>query len=421
VYDVSTPEGPVKTVRTVIADSTLTAGGPDPATAGSALEVRQRFAAETSLLAATGTGTITVVAVPPRNLDSDGRATAGLMEGLKLPWVTPVGIDEVLAGAGTKPRPAKPPTTARPPTGLSGAQLDRIKRLNNSTNVFASLLANPDNIDANLRRSVFRAASYSWRGFGDEAQRFVDVQQRTVDGQIGKVHLVNSSVTRGSHREINVNLSGSKGTFPLTIANELDQSVRVGIVVTSANRSDLRIDQIQIKLLGAGQKATFQINASAQQNGLIRAKAQVQTAAGQPVGRAQELVIQAAQFGSVGWILVGAAVALLFGTSAVRIYRRIRSERRNPSGAASADEPDPLNPAPLDPATAGDDEPGLTALEPSPLEPSPLEPPAQNGTPRTIADQTATDEQTPAELTCTEAAPHEVPQNLKEGVGTTDG
>jgi hypothetical protein len=430
VYDVSTPEGPVKTVRTVIADSTLTAGGPDPATAGSALEVRQRFAAETSLLAATGTGTITVVAAPPRNFSSDGRATAGLMEGLKLPWITPVGIDDVLAGASTKPRLAKPPTTARPPTGLSSGQLDRIKRLNNSTNVFASLLANPDNIDASLRRALFRAASYSWRGFGDEAQRFIDVQQHTVDGQLGKVHLVNSSVTRGSHREINVNLSGSKGTFPLTIANELDQSVRVGIVVTSANRSDLRIDQIQTRLLGPGVKATFQINASAQQNGLIRADAQVISAAGQPVGRAQELVIQAAQFGSVGWILVGAAIALLFGTSAVRIYRRIRSERRNPSGPASADEPDPLNPAPLDPAAARDDEPGLTALETNPLEP-----PTQNGTPQTTAEQTTAEQtaggrptaeqtlggQTPGELTGAEDAPHDVPQNMKEGVGTTDG
>jgi hypothetical protein len=416
VYDVSTPEGPVKTVRTVIADSALTAGGPDPATAGSALEVRQRFAAETSLLAATGTGTITVVAAPPRNFDSEGRATAGLVEGLKLPWITPVGINDVLAGAGTKPRPAKPPTTARPPTGLSGGQLDRIKRLNNSTNVFASLLSNPDNIDASLRRALFRAASYSWRGFGDEAQRFIDVQQRTVDGQIGKVHLVNSSVTRGSHREINVNLSGSKGTFPLTIANELDQSVRVGIVVTSANRTDLRIDQIQFKLLGPGVKATFQINASAQQNGLIRAEAQVISTAGQPVGRAQELVIQAAQFGSVGWILVGAAIALLFGTSAVRIYRRIRSERRNPSGPASADEPDPLNPAPLDPAASSDDEPGLTALEPSPLER-----PTQNGTPHTTAEQTTAEQTAGGELTGTEDAPHDVPQNMKEGVGTTDG
>jgi hypothetical protein len=180
--------------------------------------------------------------------------------------------------------------------------------------------------------------------------------------------------------------------------------------VTSANRSDLRIDQIQTRLLGPGVKATFQINASAQQNGLIRADAQVISAAGQPVGRAQELVIQAAQFGSVGWILVGAAIALLFGTSAVRIYRRIRSERRNPSGPASADEPDPLNPAPLDPAAAGDDEPGLTALEPSPLEP-----PTQNGMPRTTAEQST------VEQTGTEDAPHDVPQNMKEGVGTTDG
>jgi hypothetical protein len=421
VYDVSTPEGPVKSVRTVIADSTLTAGGPDPATAGSALEVRQRFAAETSLLAATGTGTITVVAAPPRNFDSEGRATAGLMEGLKLPWITPVGIDEVLAGAGTKPRPAKPPTPARPPTGLSAGQLDRIKRLNNSTNVLAGLLANPDNIDVNLRHALFRAASYSWRGFSDEAQRFIDVQQRTVNGQLGKVHLVNSSVTRGSRPEIKVNLSGSKGTFPLTIANELDQSVRVGIVVTSANRSDLRIDQIQTRLLGAGQKATFQINASAQQNGLIRAEAQVISAAGRPVGRPQQLVIQAAQYGSVGWVLVGSAIALLFGTSLVRIYRRIRSERRNPSAPAPADEPDPLNPAPLDPATPGD-EPGLTALEssPSPLESSPLEPPTQNGTPQTVGEQSP-GEQTPDEQPGTQDAPHDVPQSMKEGVRTTDG
>ncbi|MDX6236514.1 MAG: hypothetical protein QOG10_1329 [Kribbellaceae bacterium] len=425
VYDVSTPEGPVKTVRTIIADSALTAGGPDPATAGSALEVRQRFAAETSLLAATGSGTITVVTAPPRNFDSDGKATAGLMEGLKLPWITPVGINDVLAGAGTTPRLAKPPTTARPPIGLSSGQLDQIKRLNNSTNVFTSLLANPDNADVNLRHALFRAASYSWRGFGDEAQRFINVGQRTVDGQLGKVHLVNSSVTRGSRREIKVNLSGSKGTFPLTVVNELDQTVRVGIVVTSVNRPDLRIEQIETKLLAAGVKATFQINASAQQNGLIRADAQVTSAAGQPIGRSQELIIQAAQYGSVGWILVGAAIALLFGTSLVRIYRRIRSERRNPSASTAVDEPDPLNPAPLEPAAPelaapelaapGDDEPGLAALEPNPLDP-----PTQNGTPQTAGEKNYA-EQTPGDQAGTQDAPHDVPQSMREGVGTKDG
>lgn len=80
------------------------------------------------------------------------------------------------------------------------------------------------------------------------------------------------------------------------------------------------------------------------------------TASGRPVGKSQELLIQASQYGSVGWILVGAACALLFGTSFVRIYRRIRTERRHPSPAPSSEvavdeqaTPDALHPEPLDP------------------------------------------------------------------------
>ncbi len=77
-----------------------------------------------------------------------------------------------------------------------------------------------------------------------------------------------------------MNLSGSKGTFPLTVA-ERARLLRPGrIIVTSGNRSDLRIDPMETRLLAAEQKATFQINASAEQNGLIKASAQVVTATG---------------------------------------------------------------------------------------------------------------------------------------------
>ena len=105
-------------------------------------------------------------------------------------------------------------------------------------------------------------------------------------------------------------------------------------MVTPSNRTDLRIEPQQTRILAPKQKCTPRINASAEQNGLIRANAQVITASGRPVGKSQELLIQASQYGSVGWILVGAACALLFGTSFVRIYRRIRTERRNPAPAA---------------------------------------------------------------------------------------
>jgi hypothetical protein len=186
-----------------------------------------------------------------------------------------------------------------------------------------------------MTQALLRSTSSGWNGHLEEARHFIAIELGSANQQLGKVHLVNASVDRGLRKEIKVNLAGSKGTFPLTITNETDWSVRVGIVVTSVNRSDLKIRTPQTVVLGPGQKWTPRINASAEQNGLIRANAQVTNAAGKPVGKSQELLIQASQYGSVGWILVGAACALLFGTSFVRIYRRVRTERRT-TAAASA-------------------------------------------------------------------------------------
>jgi hypothetical protein len=423
VYDVLTPEGPVQSVRTVIADSALTAGGPDTASAFSPIQVRQRFAAETALLASTGTGSISVVAVPPRSAGTDGQAAAALTQELSLPWITPVNLDSVIAAA-PKPSVTKAPAASRSTAGLPNGQLDQIKRLNGSTNTFISLLTNADNADENLRRALLRASSYNWHGFSDEVQRFLAYEQSTVSSQLSKVHLVTNAGARGE-RQIRVNLSAGKGTFPLTVANELEVSVRVGIQVSSPNRTDLKIEPLQTKVLGAGQKATYQINASAEQNGLIRADAQVISAQQLPVGRSQELVIQAAQYGSVGWILVGAAVALLFGTSAVRIYRRIRSERRNPS--APEPDSDALHPAPLDPHELnGTTEPA--AGEPTAGEPAGGEPAAKPAADDVQRVRIASDHANGVPENGTADVPHGVPgqapsstESLKEGVGTKDG
>ncbi|QNE23044.1 hypothetical protein F1D05_20470 [Kribbella qitaiheensis] len=390
VYNVLTPEGPVKSVRTVIADSALTAGGPDPEDASSPLQVRQRFAAETELLASTGKGPISVVAIPPRGWDQDGQATAQLLQGLTLPWITPVTLNDITA---PKPVVTKAPAATRPASGLTGPQLDQIRQLSNSTNTFISLLNNVEQADENLRRALLRAGSYGWRGFTDEAQRFIGYEQGGVSSQLNKVHLVtNAGGERGQHRAIKVNLSGSKGQFPLTVENGLDVTIRISVAVSSPNRDDLRIQPIQQKIVPPHQKATFQIKASAEQNGLIKAEAEVISFQQVPVGKSQELVIQAAQYGSVGWILVGAACALLFGTSAVRIYRRIRSEKRNPTPAEPGS--DPLHPAPLD------------SEEPAEPVTDSVEPPTDELQPR---------------LTVTPEPNGHAQENLKEGVGTKDG
>jgi len=386
VYNVLTPEGPKTEVRTVIANSALTTGGPDPDTAENPLQVRQRFAAETALLATGGTTPVSVVALPPRVWDAEGRATAAIAGDLTLPWVTPTDVNQIVT-ATKKPLTTKAPNAPRANPALSSGQVDAVKQLNDATQTFGNLLTVRENMDENIERALLRSASNGWRGYADEAQHFTAIETGSVNQQLGKVELVNSGDEEGEHRVIKVNLAGSKGTFPLTISNKLDESIRVGIVVTPANRTDLRIKPLQTKVLPPRGKATYLIEASAEQNGLIRANAQVTTASGRPVGRTQELVIEAQQYGSVGWILVGAACALLFGTSFVRIYRRIRTERRNPAPAEPAT--DPLHPAPIDP------EPGTGPANS-----------AATGVPETVPGSDA-------------GAPADA--SLTEGVGSKDG
>lgn len=336
VYNVLTP-GPDRLVRTVIADSELTNGGPDPETADSPLQVRQRFAAVTALIAADGTGPASVVALPPRSWDADGSATAAIAAGLStLPWITPTNLSTIVAG-NPKPRSTKPPAAPLTNGVLSEAQLEGVKQLDSATTTMQKLLVDGSQLPEVMTQALLRSTSAAWAGHPEEAQYFTTIELGSANQQLGKVHLVNASVDRGLRKEIKVNLAGSKGTFPLTVTNDTDWSVRVGIEVAPVNRSDLKIKRPQTAVLAPGQKWTPRITASAEQNGLIRATAQVTNADGQPVGKSQELLIQASQYGSVGWILVAVACALLFGTSFVRIYRRIRNERRNPAPAAESD------------------------------------------------------------------------------------
>lgn len=373
-FNVSTPSGPGKTARTVVTDSALVAGGPDTATASSPVQTRQRFAAETALLSLTAPkGPVSAVALPARSFDSDGRSTQVLLQGLDLPWVNAVTLDQITTG---QPRATAPPTMPRTTPGLNESQIRQIKQFSHQLDVYGNLVTNPAPAVEPLRFQLLRAGSTGWRGRLVDAQRYLSFQLSTVNNQVNRVHLVRPP----NGKQIKVTLSGSNGRFPLSVVNELGQSVRVGLRVSSVNRADLQIAPSNMITLPAKKKGTFQIEASAQQNGFIQATVQVVTADGEPVGPEQRIVIEAAEYGSVGWILVGSAVALLFGVSLIRIYRRIQKERRNPTPASD----------PADGALAPDVAPALTDV---PAEAHP------NGVP----------------------ADSEAPATVREGVGRTDG
>ncbi len=330
IVDVTTSAG---TVRAVVADQGLTSGGPDPAVVNGPVQVRQRFAAETALIALSeGTTPVTVVAAPARGFDLQGSATGVLLQGLSLPWITPIGIDQVTGPAATTvAAPAPKPAI----TALNQQQLSAVREISDDVATFNDLATNSIAFKQDLNRRAARAASMSWRGFGGDGDRYRHYQLGVYfRPQFASVHIV---TTDGGDGTV-VTLSASKGQFPLTIENGMKRPVKVGLRIESVNRDDLSVENIEPRVIRGGNRYSFTIRASAQQNGLIKARAYVITEDGHQLGAPLELDIRAAQYGTVGWVLVASAVALLFGTSAIRIFRRVRKERRTTIAPAAGPE-----------------------------------------------------------------------------------
>lgn len=320
VVRINTSRGPV---RAVVADQALMSGGPDAS--NGPVQLRQRLAAETALLAldtggSSAPASVSVAVVPGRTFDMLGTATGTVLQALRLPWIQPVGIDKLAAG----PVPTVPaPEAEHTDPLLTPPQLDSIRTLDGDITTYTSLLTTATG-RAGWDRSKLRAASSTWRGAEGDGDKFRRYQVGYLHARFDKVRIVNSDAPSDDI----VTLSASKGRFPLTVANDLNVPVRVGLRIESLNRDDLAVEPIETARIRGGNRETFEVRASAQQNGLIRARVHLVTEDGRELGRPLELDIRAAQYGTVGWVLVGAAVALLFGTSAIRIYRRIRSERR---------------------------------------------------------------------------------------------
>ena len=326
LVSVTTPAGPV---RAVVADQGLTSGGPDPVILNGPVQVRQRFVAETALLAMAGDGTapVTVVAAPARGFDVLGSATAVLLQGMSAPWITPIGIDEV---TGPATQTVEAPAPKQTLSVLNESQLDAVRAIDQDIATYNDLQRHSAAFKANLDRVAVRAASMAWRGFQPDGDHYRRYQLGTFRQTFGQVRII----TADGGQDTVVTLSASKGQFPLTIENGTKAPIRVGLRIESLNRDDLTVESIEPRVIRGGNRYSFTIRASAQQNGVIKARAHLVTENGQEFGTPLELDIRAAQYGTVGWVLVAAAVALLFGTSAFRIFRRIRRERR--TGATEA-------------------------------------------------------------------------------------
>jgi len=288
---------------------------------------RQRFLAETSLLAlATPKGsTYRVVAALPGDLDVTATTRGLLHPPAEASWVSTKSLDAVVAGK----EPSYTGTLTYPEATrnqeLSFGTVEAVRQLLDRSAALVDIAGDRENASATWQRAALRGTSIAWRTDPSTGLARVKADAALLDAQLGGVKL---SVP------LLVTLTGSSGSFPVTISNQLNLPVTVYIRINSPNKGIVDPGAIQKVEIDAKRRVTSRFTANSERAGVVRLTAHLVTANGEELGAGTAFTIRVTQYGIVGWLILGVGVALLMATAA---YRQVRAHRRTKAAAATGE------------------------------------------------------------------------------------
>ncbi len=318
----------VGTMRAVLADPGLSDILSLPQrTASDVIAARQQFLAETALIAETipaeQAGRTVVVA--PRDVRWNPSASflAPLLRATRTaPWLSPQTLTQLLA----EPAPA----TSRQRGGYGQkareAELDQgymatVRRATQQLEAFTSILDDPTGLSEPFSAALLRAESAAWRTSPTTGVQLVRSISGELSDQMGLVRVLSQGT---------VTFSGDSGRVPVTITNDLDRSVTVGLALEGVPSIRLQSEPLDGIRIGAGKMASVDIVARVVGGDPLAVDVQLLTPEGLPYGRGAPITVTSTAYSrAAAWVVA----ARLPGDPGIRPRRR---DPPHPSGAGLA-------------------------------------------------------------------------------------
>jgi hypothetical protein len=357
-------------MNVLLSDNTLTgvlrAGNTSSGALAKSTEfaVRQRFLAETAMIAAELPGSRrTVVVAPPGGWSpSEALASDLLDETANTPWLTPTPLTSLSSAADTEravPRHS-PPASKASPNELSRGYLNAVRVVGARLGVYQSMLYRPAAAyTRSLDEALLATQSAAWRGGGQQqGEALTGGLSDYVTSAEKKVKIISSA---------QVPMGGAAGLVPVTIENGLHQAIRVRVVATVVNlpgrTSQLTIghfaDVVTIPPQSPSSPVRLPVRSAPQ--GSTEIKLRLASANGTPLLFTEtKLTVLSTRYGRAILFLIGAAIGVFVLTSLYRAVRRrlhddtnLVSEEADPPGSVVTGTSDARHPeAPDDLADA---------------------------------------------------------------------
>jgi hypothetical protein len=302
---------------------------------GTARIVEQRFLAETALITAEHPqDQRDIVVAPPRRWDPDPALAAALLADTgRVPWLQPIHLSQVRTGDAARTTLTYPDVAAAaelPASYLSGP--GGVATLRRDLAVFRSILQPPVGPTAiALDYAALRTESLAWRheDMGTGIALRDSVARELADRR--------DAVNISSGRRL-ITLASRRGRIPITISNDLDQSVVVKLQLTATNQARLSAPDTAPLTVAAGHKVTYELQAVVNQAGLFPVTVRLLTPQDppQPYGPEVTFRLRSTAYGQLAVGITAGALGVLFLAVLVRLFRRARHARHDVAGDTGA-------------------------------------------------------------------------------------
>jgi hypothetical protein len=287
--------------------------------------VRQRFLAETAMIAAEAPDSVrTIVVAPPNDWSpSETLASALLGETSTAPWLAPTPLGSLSSAPDTQRTVLRqsPPAIRASPGELSGGYLNQVRARGAQLGVYKSMLYKPGvPYTQGLDEALLATESAAWRGSGTRrGAALAHGLSVYITSAENKVKIIKSD---------QVPMGGSSGQVPVSIQNGLHQAIQVQVVASVDNSpgrtSHLTIGRVKGPLIvPTGIVGPVKLPVSSAPQGSTVINLSLSSANGTPLTFTDtHLTVVSTRYGRAILFLIGAAIGVLVLTSVYRGVRR---------------------------------------------------------------------------------------------------
>lgn len=287
--------------------------------AAEVLLARQRFLAETGLAAQLATSPTVLVAAPVDiRWSPSKRFIAPLLRATEeAPWLRPALLPDLLAS----PRSILVRQSVDPSIGLPDSYLDRVRRAQIRMSRVASVLQDPSPVTDPYSAAILRAQSSAWRDDVTTGERLVRSINTGLAERAGLVRVLSTGT---------ITFSGDVGKVPVTVANDTDQTVTIGLALLSTPSTRLSSEPVQDIVIEPGRKVSLDVTARVVGSDPLPVRVQLLTPEGDRYGTPGTItLISAAYARAASWVVIAAFIALsvFVVVGVIQRIRRARSKR----------------------------------------------------------------------------------------------